>query len=75
MPLLGLDFETLALSAEQVRLVTEVDLELWLVRHWNPVAQRLTGRTAADWDEKDIRELVGMRSSTFLEPLHQFDRR
>ena len=58
MPLLGLDFETLALSAEQVRLVTEVDLELWLVRHWNPVAQRLTGRTAADWDEKDIRELV-----------------
>jgi integrase len=58
MPLLGLEFETLALSAEQMRLLTRFDLELWLVRQSNPAAQRLTGRIATDWNEQDIRELV-----------------
>jgi integrase len=57
--LLGLDQETLALSTEQQQLLRRIDLEGWLSRQSNPVAQRLTARSDTPWTEQDICDLVG----------------
>jgi hypothetical protein len=56
--LLGLDQETLALSTEQQQLLRRIDLEGWLSRQSNPVAQRLTARSDTPWTEQDICDLV-----------------
>jgi integrase len=56
--LLGLDQETLALSTEQQQLLQRIDLEGWLSRQSNPVAQRLTARSDTPWTEQDICDLV-----------------
>jgi integrase len=55
--LLGLNQETLALSTEQEQLLRRIDLEGWLLRQSNPVAQRLTARIDTPWTEQDIRDL------------------
>jgi hypothetical protein len=56
--LLGLELEKLALSPEQEQLLRRVDLEGWLLRQSNPVAQRLTERTATPGTEKDVDDMM-----------------
>jgi integrase len=55
--MLGLELEKLALSPKQEQLLRRVDLEAWLLRQSNPVAQRLTERIATPWTDQDVREL------------------